>query len=193
MYKRYIKINSEDYIVDLFHERQAEHFDGTEKYLDEVESTADVWINNKGVFDEAGNPLFKYNNGNPIEAPDNIKLLKYLKKKQNEIISDAFEQEFISGKFTSVSIGIEVDCRREGTRNDLQNVTGMITDYDNLTEIEKYYKGTEETTSFPCSLQQLQDLELEMIRFAKTNYFKKREKQALISQSTLETVRTITW
>lgn len=194
MYKRYCKTNTEDYIYDLFFERQIEKFDGTEKLLDEVESPADVWINNKGIFDEAGNPLFKFNNGNPIEIPNTEKLLKYLKKKQNELISDAFEQEFISGTFLSDAIGIVVDCRRDGLRNDAQNVEGIIKSYNSRSEERKRYKGKTETTATACTLEQYESLLNEMINVINSRYVKKGLKQIQISQAaTPEAVKSIVW
>lgn len=114
---------------------------------------------------------------------------------QRDLISESFHNSFKNGKFISEAIGIEVDCRRDGDLNDLQNVEGMIADYDNLTDIKKHYKGVSETTSFPCTLEQLQALKIEMIRESTDNrYFKKSQLYALIdSKNTISEVKEIVW
>lgn len=53
--KRYIKINSDNYIIDIFHELQTEKFDGTEIYFDD--NAPSVWIaevesRNKGLMSQ---------------------------------------------------------------------------------------------------------------------------------------------
>lgn len=193
MHKRYCKTNTEDYIYDLFFEHQKNKFDGTEKYLDEVESPANVYINDKIIYDESGTPLFKYNNGVPIEAVDNIKLLEYYKKEKVKEIKNAFENEFVEGHFASTALGIEVDCRRSGTRNDLQNVNEMIDNYDYLPEKKKYFKGLSETTTFKLTLDQCKALKLEMFLLVANRYAKKDELLEQIENATIETIKNIKW
>lgn len=126
-------------------------------------------------------------------AEDNLMSLSELKEYHKNLISKSWENEFINGKFLSETLGIEVDCRRDGIRNDAQNVDGMIQDYDNLANNEKYYTGYSESTDFPLTLEQLQNLKLEMIRNVKGLYMKKRLKHYQIDNASLETVRNITW
>lgn len=113
---------------------------------------------------------------------------------QRDLISESWNETFITGKFTSAVIGIEVDCRRFDTKNDYDMVSGIIEDYDNLTALEKHYKGTEETTAFECTLEQLIDLRKEMIQYVKSNLFRKRYLHALIdSKNTISEVKEIVW
>jgi hypothetical protein len=82
--KRYIKINSENFIIDIFNEYNAERFDGSEIFFDVSDSPADVWINNKCIFDEIGNPVFKYIKGKVEESPNLKALNDYKLKSENE-------------------------------------------------------------------------------------------------------------
>ena len=80
-------------------------------------------------------------------------------KKRREKYSEiqgAFSNEFINGSFFSETLQIEVDCRRAGEKNDIQNVETLIKDYEFLTEQEKYFVGKTEITSFPLTLEQLE-------------------------------------
>jgi len=94
--KRYIKIDSNNNIIDIFGEHLKENFDGTEIFLDEINSPADVWINGKCITDEFNNPLFSYKDGKIIEIDlmiyknqyeETIKknMIKNLKLELNEI------------------------------------------------------------------------------------------------------------
>lgn len=113
---------------------------------------------------------------------------------QRDLISESWNETFKTGKFTSATIGIEVDCRRFDTKNDYDMISGMIEDYDDLDPDEKYYKGTEETTDFECTLEQLIALRKEMIQYVKSNLFRKRYLHALIdSKNTVSEVKEITW
>jgi hypothetical protein len=128
--KRYIKINSDNYIIDIFGEHLKDRFDGTEIEFDESESPADVWINNKCIFDEIGNPIFQYVKGKAIENPDNEAVNQYKTKIENEKkISEARQylldtdykiiKEFEVGELCPA----EVKAKREECRkiiNDLQ-------------------------------------------------------------------------
>lgn len=113
---------------------------------------------------------------------------------QRDLISESWNETFRTGKFNSTTLGIEVDCRRFDTKNDSDMISGMIEDYDNLTALEKHYKGTEETTDFECTLEQLIALRKEMIQYVKSNLFRKRYLHALIdSKNTVSEVKEITW
>jgi len=52
--------------------------------------------------------------------------LDLMKLKKQRDISLSFENNFSNGYFLSSALGIEVDCRRAGMKNDLQNVQGLI-------------------------------------------------------------------
>jgi hypothetical protein len=57
---------------------------------------------------------------------DNDKKLAYVKAKKTEEILSSFDTSIINGAFHSESIGIDVDCRRGGTKNDYQNAVGLL-------------------------------------------------------------------
>lgn len=84
--KRYIKINKDNEIIDLFFEVWKDRFDGTEIFLDEVEGM-DVHINGKCISDEIGNPVFKVVDGKIIETTAHAaKLEAYKIERANEIV-----------------------------------------------------------------------------------------------------------
>ena len=109
-------------------------------------------------------------------------------------ISQAFDNEFKSGYFYSDIFGIDVDLRRTGEKNDLQNVEGLIDDFENLEEYEKYYVGYSETTDFLFTLIQLQDLKIEMIQEGRRRFVKKRLKYIQVEACTTEAeLEEINW
>ena len=63
-------------------------------------------------------------------------------EKLNEI-SQAFDNEFIKGYFFSEALGIDVDYRRNGTKNDLQNVEKLIKFMERKSLTEMVYYGYE--------------------------------------------------
>ena len=81
--RRYLKINNKNYITDIFHEHQIEKFDGTEIFYDDVINQS-VWINNKVIFNEMGNPIFKLISGTPVEQPENILYTQFKQKKLDD-------------------------------------------------------------------------------------------------------------
>ena len=128
----------------------------------------------------------------PVPTADNN--LEMAKTSQIALIESGFAQEFDAGHFMSATIGIEVDCRRGGNRNDEQNIQGLIDDYVNLSPMEKHYVGFTETTTFELTLEQLTNLKLELIRYAKSNYVKKWTLEAEIqAATTIEQVKVVTW
>jgi len=120
-------------------------------------------------------------------------VLRLKVQKEEELLS-GFEKEFEEGHFMSATLGIEVDCRRVGIKNDIQNVDGLILDYDNLSVMEKHYVGYTETTSFPLTFTQLNSLKLEMVQWGKSQYNKK---WILLDQAskatTIEQIKIIKW
>lgn len=91
--KRYIKLNSNNEIIDLFFEVWKDRFDGTEIFFDEVEGM-DVYVNGKCISDDIGNPLFKFDKGKIIEIDTYAPQLEAYKKeieKQKE--ADEYEAE----------------------------------------------------------------------------------------------------
>lgn len=67
--KRYIKLNSNNEIIDLFFECWKDRFDGTEIFYDEVDDM-NVYINGKCISDDIGNPIFRHLGNDKVEEID---------------------------------------------------------------------------------------------------------------------------
>jgi hypothetical protein len=79
--------------------------------------------------------------------------------KLNEIVS-SFNEQLANGYFLSTALGIEVDCRRSGIKNDLQNVQGLISFLERRGGTETHYVGYSETVL--ATVDQLKTLCTEM-------------------------------
>ena len=103
--KRYIKLNSDNEIIDLFFEVWKDRFDGTEILLDEVEEM-NCYINNKCISDEYANPVFKYIKGKIIDND----MSKYKDKIYNINLSDCISKR--RAAYTHESDGLFFDYQR---------------------------------------------------------------------------------
>ena len=81
--KRYIKLDEENRIVDIFNEANNNRFDGSEIEYDVTDSYADVWINGKGIFNGKGEPIYKYEKGVATEL-DQTEYLEWLKEEKTK-------------------------------------------------------------------------------------------------------------
>ena len=107
-------------------------------------------------------------------------------------ITAAFDDSFLNGSFLSTTLGIEVDCRRSGTKNDEQNVRGIISRMTRAGVNQIVYKG--KTEEVPATLEQIQQLQYEMEDYASFVYTKKWEAEAKVeAATTAEDLQTITW
>lgn len=188
--KRYIKIAYNKLITDIFSEYQKEKFDGTEIFLDEVTEQS-VWINGKVIFDEYGDPLFKWINNQTVETTEGVFLQKYKDAKYQEI-NNAFDNTFSSGVMDSVVAGIKIDVRRSATKNDLQNASGLIKkmDREGWTSIE--YVGYNSTAVLTRS--QMDELVAEMEDWGFDAYQYKWQLWYQVSTAkTIEEVKAIIW
>lgn len=110
--KRYIKINSNGEIIDLFFEIWKDRFDGTEIFHDEVEGM-DIYINGKCISDDIGNPLFKVVDGKVIEIDSGVYADSLYDYKLNQVI----EQR--KAAYMAESDGLFFDYQRgEATKED---------------------------------------------------------------------------
>ena len=148
-------------------------------------------------------PIVK--NGEIIEDPTFIYLtpeqlqLQQAKNAKLEEIKQIFESKFIDGHFYSQTLQIEVDCRRTGIKNDLQNVENLIgyLETSNQTELNIYRGYTNPETSitqyaYNVTLEQLQQLKLEMIQYGLQLYNRKWQLEDLINNtSTLSDLNNI--
>lgn len=112
--------------------------------------------------------------------------------KINEIIT-AFENELQNGHFISTILGIEVDCRRSITKNDKQNVEGLISNMTRNSKAFINYVGYTEIKQ-NVTINDLQILVAEMEDHVLGLYEKKWMKQSEIENtSTIEELNNINW
>jgi len=142
--------------------------------------------------DEAGEDIDKslctWNGDEVIDNRFSVeKELKYSE------ISEAYNQEFITGFFQSESLGIDIDSRRNATKNDLQNVEVLIQvmELNGITETE--YKGYEDQKTI-ATIQQIKDMRVEMM-IHNTDLYGKKEglENDIASATTIEQVKAIKW
>ena len=140
------------------------------------------------AYDKESQDLFYLDN--EVKAID--KDLDFYKQKQKSIIKQSFKNEFTTGKFLSTAIGIEVDLRRNGMDNDLENAKELLIDMTEmeLTEIE--YIGYSETVVI--TLDQLKNLIIEMRKTGFARYINKWAKEIEIDAcTTKEELEFIIW
>jgi hypothetical protein len=102
--KRYIGIDKNNIIIDLFFEDDKNKFDGTEILLDEVESKKDIKINGQYRSDDDGVSIFKYENGkiklrSKLEIENDSEKIKAKEKKESEEL-----EEKIQAKLREIAI-----------------------------------------------------------------------------------------
>jgi hypothetical protein len=121
---------------------------------------------------------------------EDIDVIKNIKK--NEIVS-SFETEFQNGHFPSTSLGIEVDCRRTMTKNDKQNVEGLISNMTRKGKSKINYVGYSEICP-NVTKEMLTNLVGEMEDYVLGLYEKKWILQTQIENtSNIEEVKNIKW
>jgi hypothetical protein len=115
-----------------------------------------------------------------------------LKKYQSDIISKAFDHELQNGHFMSNILGIEVDCRRSSTKNDLQNVQGLIDHLQRNGKTSVSYFGYADRVL--ATVSQLEDVIKEMQDYFLVLYEKKWLKESqILSATMIEQVKAIVW
>ena len=115
------------------------------------------------------------------------------KEKQKQEISEAFESNIAAGFFPSASLGIDVDYRRSGVKNDLQNVEALVAYMEKEMISSIIYKGYEDQTA-PANVTQLKVLISEMQAFGVYLYNKKDTLKSQIDAcQSIEEVKSIKW
>ena len=107
-------------------------------------------------------------------------------------IADAFSEAIKNGSFVSASLGINVDCRRSNTKNDYQNVQGLLSrmNRDGIESVT--YIGVSELVT--ATKAQIQALLYEMEDHVAALYAKKWALEAQIeAATTADELRTIVW
>jgi len=115
------------------------------------------------------------------------KSLKY------EEISNAYSQEFINGYFHSEALGIDIDYRRNSTKNDLQNVDVLIEWMTDSEIAETEYKGYQDQKTI-ATLDQIKLMRKEMVGYSIYLYGKKEQLEIAIDEATTaEQLENIKW
>ena len=111
---------------------------------------------------------------------------KYTETKQG------FYNALANGIFMSETLKIEIDCRRNGTNNDLQNIQTLY-DYMDRASIDSVeYIGYTEKKS--ASKSQIKDIIVEMGNYGLSLYKKKWELEEKIKKATkIDTLEKIIW
>lgn len=107
-------------------------------------------------------------------------------------INSAFDNAMATSHFMSIALGIEIDCRRSATKNDLQNIQTLSAkmDREGWTEVE--YVGYSETKV--ATRQNLTDMAIEMEDYALGLYQHKWEKLTEIQNATtIQQIESIVW
>jgi len=128
---------------------------------------------------------------NAVQTKDNN--IDMAKTAKYEEISTSYQQEFITGYYYSDVIGIDVDYRRNGTYNDLQNVEVLINVMTETGQTETVYSGYEDQKA-PATFQQIKDLKTEMELYSVILYNKKKGLEKNIDDATtIAQVKAVTW
>lgn len=181
--------------------------DGTIKQYDTVDADEERQLReglniDRQLYAQRGVELGEIYDSDSLPDDDKVKIglmtqAEYILKQKNIKLNEIyriFKINIQSGSFISGTLGIAVDCRRNGADNDLQNVKELIDNYEDLTEGEKYYIGLTETTSFPLTLDQLKELKKEMGTWGRNLYKKKWALEAQLKNATTEEeINSINW
>ena len=119
--------------------------------------------------------------------------LEVAKEFKDAEISASYSQEFITGFFHSEVMGIDIDYRRNGTKNDLQNVDVLIEVMTDTGTTETEFRGYQDQKA-NVTLDQIKAMRKEMLLYSTTLYGKKEglENQVLAAV-TIEEVQAIKW
>jgi len=150
-----------------------------------------ITLSNREKYDEETKQIIPKTIQELIE--DGITTLQEYKDIKYQEISHSYNQEFISGYFHSEVLGIDIDYRRNTTKNDLQNIEVLIevmTD-ENITETE--FKGYQKQKTI-ATLSQIKAMRKEMLLYSTTLYGKKESlENAITNAQTVEVLNSITW
>ena len=107
-------------------------------------------------------------------------------------ITAAFDDSFLNGSFLSTTLGIEVDCRRSGTKNDYQNIQGLLSMMQRGNIASTTYVGVSESVT--ATKEQIQQVLNEMEDYSIAMYKRKWDCEAAIAAAeTAEALQAITW
>ena len=108
-------------------------------------------------------------------------------------MAEAHRATLLRGHFRSEALGIEVDARRDGAVNDLQNLEGLASYMRWAGTADTYYKGRDETAT-GVTVEALEALRWEMTAYALANYQRKHALEAAIdAAATADEANEIDW
>jgi len=128
-----------------------------------------------------------------VKAITDVELLEEAKEIKTKEIDSAFNNEVSTGHFMSTTLEIEIDCRRSTTKNDLQNVQGLMSYMVRNGITTTDYRGVSKTKS-NVTISQLTDICGEMEDHVLGLYNKKWILEAQINACTnKEQLDAIKW
>lgn len=137
-------------------------------------------------------PFYDSIDGEIVELEDTYDLEHYVNEKKSEI-RQAFENDFVIGKFYSSTLGITVDCRRSGTKHDLENVRILKSRMERNSITSETYIGHGGQTA-TVTITDIDNLIVEMEEFGYNLYVKKWAKEEQINNcTTKEEIQAISW
>ena len=136
---------------------------------------------------------FKKESNSVLPVPTKDNDLALAKSDAVERISKSFNDNLGNGFFDSTVLGIKVDCRRSGTKNDLQNVQGLISYMQRNSVDMTNYVGYN-TIRAGVTVLDLSSLVNEMTDYALSLYQKKWNLLAQIDiATTIQGVKEVVW
>ena len=130
----------------------------------------------------------KWDNKNSVWIDD----IDKLKKTKSEELSKAFSETLMTGKIQSSALGIIVDARRFGDKNDLQNVEALLSHMLRWNEIEINFHGS--TDSVIATIPMLETLRSELQDYGLSLYqYKHALNDKLKLAQTKNEIDLITW
>lgn len=124
---------------------------------------------------------------------DKNEFILNFKTRKFEEISVAYSNEFINGHFHSEALGIDIDYRRNTTKNDLQNVDVLIEVMKDEGSTETEFKGYRDQKTI-ATLTQIKAMRKEMLYYSTALYGKKESLEATIkAATTIAELENIRW
>ena len=162
-----------------------------DKTIKEKIDDGELQLSEYEIYDEDIKDIRQKNNKELCN--DNVITLGEFKNRKLREIYNSFDKELSEGFFKSAVLGIDVDCRREGTKNDLQNVQGLISYMERNGVETTNYVGYSEVKD-NVTTEMLNALIIEMEDHVLSLYQKKWALESQISSaSDSETLNNINW
>ena len=107
-------------------------------------------------------------------------------------IQKAYDNEMAIGHFKSKILGIDIDCRKSAIKNDLSIVENLIKQMTVDSTKSIIFNGVKESAT--ATKENLETLEVEMIRYTNELYNKKRSKFSEVEKAlTIQDIEAVSW